>query len=114
MDYGDSALVYQPVEENFIQIRQYLDTDRYTDRLDTLFRWCHAEFTRLDAVFKQRKHDGFVREWNPVIMSPEKHIGYAVQWFSMTFVLILLFLKEFMGGRNIKICFDIFRGFWCI
>lgn len=33
----------------------------------------------------------FEREWNPVVMSPAKHTGYAVQWFSMTLVLIGLF-----------------------
>ena len=37
------------------------------------------------------EEDGFVRDWKPVIMPPEKHYGYAVQWFSMTFVLIVIF-----------------------
>lgn len=36
--------------------------------------------------------NGLVREWKPVVMLPEKHIGYAVQWFSMTLVLILIFI----------------------
>ncbi|MCF6289078.1 MAG: SURF1 family protein [Proteobacteria bacterium] len=36
--------------------------------------------------------DGFKRDWNPFIMPPSKHIGYAVQWFSMTLVLIMLFI----------------------
>ena len=31
--------------------------------------------------------DGFVREWRPRAMTPERHIGYAVQWFSFAGVL---------------------------
>lgn len=40
---------------------------------------------------KAGEDQGFKRDWNPIIMPPSKHIGYAVQWFSMTFVLILIF-----------------------
>jgi cytochrome oxidase assembly protein ShyY1 len=25
----------------------------------------------------------FVRDFRPVVMSPEKHLGYAVQWFGL-------------------------------
>lgn len=28
--------------------------------------------------------------WSPAVMSPEKHQAYAVQWFAMTLVLVLL------------------------
>ncbi|GAB1262685.1 SURF1 family protein [Aurantivibrio plasticivorans] len=30
--------------------------------------------------------------WEPVAVTPEKHVGYAVQWFSMSIGLILWFL----------------------
>lgn len=36
--------------------------------------------------------NGFLREWKPIIMQPSKHIAYAVQWFAMTFVLIVIFV----------------------
>lgn len=35
---------------------------------------------------------GFVREWNPVVMSPQRHLGYAVQWFALAFTLLILSL----------------------
>jgi surfeit locus 1 family protein len=35
---------------------------------------------------------GFVREWQPVVMPPYKHTGYAVQWFSLAALLIILFV----------------------
>ncbi len=34
--------------------------------------------------------DGFVREWEPAIMAPEQHIGYAIQWFGLACVLVVM------------------------
>ncbi len=36
--------------------------------------------------------NGFVREWTPVIMPPERHQAYAVQWFSLALVLLCVFV----------------------
>jgi surfeit locus 1 family protein len=37
---------------------------------------------------------GFDREWQkPLVMTPEKHIGYAVQWFLLALTLTVLFAK---------------------
>lgn len=36
---------------------------------------------------------GFTRNWQPInTTSPEKHIGYAVQWFTFALVLIIIFI----------------------
>ena len=35
--------------------------------------------------------DGFVREWNPVgPITPERHLGYAVQWFGLALALLVI------------------------
>jgi surfeit locus 1 family protein len=43
----------------------------------------------------------FVREWKAVVMSPDKHLGYAVQWFGLAIagltVYLLSMLKRFQG-----------------
>ena len=36
--------------------------------------------------------NGFHRVWATVAMPPARHIGYAVQWFSMAFVVLILFV----------------------
>lgn len=36
--------------------------------------------------------DGFVREWTPVVVRPERHVGYAVQWFALAAVLTVLYV----------------------
>lgn len=37
--------------------------------------------------------NGFVREWQPYYGSIAKHTAYAVQWFAMAAVLLVLFVK---------------------
>lgn len=38
--------------------------------------------------------DGYVRDWKKsTVMSPEKHIAYAVQWFGLAITLIILFIS---------------------
>jgi surfeit locus 1 family protein len=36
--------------------------------------------------------DGFRREWRPSDFGPERHLGYAVQWFALAITLIVLYL----------------------
>lgn len=35
---------------------------------------------------------GFVREWTPQILPPERHEGYAFQWFSFALAAIIIFI----------------------
>ena len=34
--------------------------------------------------------DGYVRVWQPRAMTPERHVGYAIQWFSFAAVLAVM------------------------
>jgi surfeit locus 1 family protein len=35
--------------------------------------------------------DGFERDWSPQLMSPEKHLAYAIQWFLLALTLAVIF-----------------------
>lgn len=35
---------------------------------------------------------GWQRDWKPQVMSPEKHQGYALQWFSLAIACLVIFL----------------------
>lgn len=35
---------------------------------------------------------GFVRSWTPAVMPPEKHRGYALQWFSFAVAAVVIFV----------------------
>ena len=34
--------------------------------------------------------DGFVRAWEPSVLAPEQHVGYAMQWFGLAVVLVVM------------------------
>lgn len=45
--------------------------------------------------------NGFTREWlEPTTMTPEKHIGYAVQWFLLAITLTALFAKYGISKKH--------------
>ena len=35
--------------------------------------------------------DGYLRDWRPAVMGPDKHLGYAVQWFSFTAAILVIY-----------------------
>lgn len=35
---------------------------------------------------------GFVREWEIVSMPPQRHFAYAIQWFAMALVILIIFV----------------------
>lgn len=39
------------------------------------------------------QEQGFKRNWQPVIMPPAKHMAYALQWFGMSLVLVIVFIS---------------------
>lgn len=36
---------------------------------------------------------GFARDWQPAVMPPSRHIGYAVQWFALALTLLVIYLS---------------------
>ncbi len=60
--YGNSELVQQPVEENFIQIRERIDTAACLKTLDLLESWSVSIFIKNKELFDKRKAEGFIRE----------------------------------------------------
>ena len=45
----------------------------------------------------KREPYGYLREWAIVSMPPERHIAYAIQWFAMALVILVIFI-----GLNTK------------
>ena len=60
--YGDLEHLSQPVYENFSQIRDNVSDKTLLQTLVTLETRSHEDIHRLEAVFDQRKADGFIRE----------------------------------------------------
>jgi surfeit locus 1 family protein len=77
-------------EEDKISLFYY---EKLCKDLDCLFS------SKILWLNKDQDH-GFKREWNPIVMPASKHIGYAVQWFSMTFVLIVIFIYWLIKSKE--------------
>jgi cytochrome oxidase assembly protein ShyY1 len=47
-----------------------------------------------DYTFLLKSPDtlGWQRNWKPQVMSPQKHQGYAVQWFSLAIACLVIFV----------------------
>ncbi len=60
------------------------------------------KYTFLPVIIELDKMavNGFVREWQPYYGTIDKHNAYAVQWFAMALVLLLLFIK--LSTKKIK------------
>ncbi len=92
------------IKERAIQVITYYEQDKVKNFVQE--RLCKS----LDCVVSDKillmeksQDSGFKREWNPVIMLPSKHIAYAVQWFAMTFVLIVIFIYWLKKQAVIKV-----------
>ncbi len=81
------------IKQRAIQIITYYEAEKVKNMVQE--RLCKS----LDCVVSDKillmdkdQKNGFKREWKPIIMQPSKHIAYAVQWFAMTLVLIVIFI----------------------
>lgn len=45
---------------------------------------------------------GFVREWAIVSMPPQRHLAYALQWFVMALIILILFVALNLKKKNEK------------
>lgn len=44
------------------------------------------------VLLAEEVDSGFIRNWQPVVMPPEKHMAYAMQWFLLAFAALAVFV----------------------
>lgn len=61
---GTPEQVYEPVQQNFKQIRELLHVQKKNnfEQIDRLEKWAHQNWESLKPNFEQRKAEGFIRE----------------------------------------------------
>lgn len=68
-----------------------------TDELATaLGEGLHPQLLLLEAG----QPDGFLREWQPDGLAPERHLGYAVQWFGLAATVFITWLVLSLKPRR--------------
>lgn len=45
----------------------------------------------LQVLLDPAAPDGYDRAWRPALLTPEQHVGYAVQWFALAAALVVLY-----------------------
>lgn len=61
-------------------------------RLDLQAQQLGVRLLPMVLLLDKDQPGGFVREWNPVVVGPERHLGYAVQWFALAAALVILYV----------------------
>jgi aminoglycoside phosphotransferase family enzyme/predicted kinase len=62
VEFGEPQQVWQPVEENFRQIREHFPDSPRQSQLASLERWSQEQFSRLKPQLLARKRNGYIRE----------------------------------------------------
>lgn len=60
--------------------------------LDELSAWLGLEVVPGLLLLEAAAPDGYRRDWRPSDFGPERHIGYAFQWFALAATLVVLYL----------------------
>lgn len=94
--------VYLPPGEGFL-LRQTESSawPKLVNAVDVPALW--KQLGRGGAPFQVRLDPGsatYQADWPVVAMDPQKHVGYAVQWFAMALALLVLFI--YLGIRNAR------------
>lgn len=71
--YGTPEAVWQPMRQNFAQLRPQLDGRDERAQLDELERWSETRYRELHALLAQRRRDGCIRECHG-----DAHLGNIV------------------------------------
>ena len=61
-------------------------------RLELQAEQLDARLLPMVLLLAPEQPGGFVREWIPVVIGPERHVGYAVQWFALAAALVILYV----------------------
>lgn len=91
-----SGYIYYPSHKS-MSLGALLDRQQGTrfliEKLDIRFieTLLHRRFMPFIIRLEKPEERAFVRDWPLTSMAPARHVGYAVQWFLMAFVLIVIY-----------------------
>lgn len=90
--------VYYPSNKNWLLgsvFDKREETSAVIEAFDTriLGQFLHKSVYPFIIRMDPAEADGFVREWTIVSMSPERHLAYAVQWFALALLVIILWIS---------------------
>lgn len=93
------GLLYLPLNNSLISEtnNQYGEYPVLLQQVDLDEISKHLNIDILPGVLRLLPSDSeFVREWKAVTMSPDKHLGYAVQWFGLAIAALTVYLLSML------------------
>ena len=91
-----AGVVSLPLNNAMIKETALVDGDwpKVLQQIDLKVIQQHYKQDILPFVVLLNAHEtsSFVRDWQPVVMAPEKHMAYAVQWFLLAFAALVVFV----------------------
>lgn len=67
---------------------------------DVIEEISNISFVDVIGLLDSSSANGFIRKWEPYTGTIEKHIGYAIQWFLMAFVLAFIGIRLALKQRK--------------
>lgn len=106
---GEKVVLYAPamnvlINESLIDNAQWPRVIQQPD-IDELQSLLQQDLLPFLAYAKAPENYGLKNNFKPIAMTPKKHIGYAIQWFSLSvacFVIYLLALRKKLAENNDK------------
>ncbi len=77
-------------EQNYQQVQWPFRIQQI--ELDKLSALLHKQLLPFVVYLDKNEPLGYIKNWQPIVMPPEKHRAYAFQWFSLATAWILLML----------------------
>lgn len=93
-----SGRAYYPSEKTWL-LGQALEKKNehlvVVELLDTplISQFLHKSVYPFIIRLGKEQPNGYLREWAVVAMSPDRHYGYALQWFAMALVISILYIS---------------------
>lgn len=63
-------------------------------------QWLQRSLLPMVVQLDPEPSSGYQRHWQQVVMPPEKHIGYAIQWFGLALACMLVYLFALFKSKR--------------
>jgi len=60
--------------------------------MEELAQHLQRELAPVSVLLDAGAEDGYLRRWRPIEFGPDRHIGYAVQWFALALTLLIIYI----------------------
>jgi surfeit locus 1 family protein len=87
------ALAAEPLPQEWPMVMQF-------PTLEEIARETGLDLVPGMILLDDDQPDGYARQWKPMEIGPERHLGYAVQWFALALTLVIIWIVVNLRKRT--------------